>query len=200
MLIDLDGVLRVWPKSDQQLESAHGLPVGAFRHAAFEPDLILDVITGKISDETWRLRVAANLSRDYPNAEVPKAVKVWATPSGKVNEPVLKLVQRAREQVKVVLITNATTRLNQDLAALGLLDQFDGIVNSSEVGSAKPESGIYEVALGAAGVSASEAVFVDDQLVNVEAAAALGIRAVHFIDHEKLSTRLQESGVLGAAP
>lgn len=199
LLVDLDGVLRLWPRTDANVEGSHGLPDGAIRATAFAPELILEAIEGRISDEAWRLTVESRLLQKYPKAAVASAVRAWSVPVGRVNEPVLNLVRQARRQVPVVLITNATSRLNRDLAALKLLTEFDAIINSSVVQAAKPSAIIYAEALAAAQVTAAEALFVDDQAVNVTAAAKLGIHAHHFTCHEGLSAELAASGLLRRA-
>lgn len=54
----------------------------------------------------------------------------------------------------------------------------DAVVLSSRSGCRKPGGAIYKDACAALGVSASEAVFVDDIRVNIQAAEALGMRTV----------------------
>ena len=114
LLIDLDGVVRLWPREDTDLEKLHGLPHGALRATAFEPKLILDAIEGRISDEQWRQTIESRLLHKYPKAAVSAAVRFWSQPHGEVNDPVLNLVRDVRRKVPVVLVTNATSRLEQD--------------------------------------------------------------------------------------
>jgi putative hydrolase of the HAD superfamily len=45
---------------------------------------------------------------------------------------------------------------------------------------AKPEPEIYRVTLSRLGVPASEALFVDDRIENIETARELGLRTLHF--------------------
>ncbi|MDB5335083.1 MAG: hydrolase, variant 1 family protein [Planctomycetaceae bacterium] len=196
LFIDFDGVLRKWPDSDAELERSYGLPAGALRDSAFERTLLHEVVTGCISDEEWRERIAEFLSQKYPGARVRDAVVAWSADIGEVNEPVLKCVQRAAEQIKVILVTNGTSRLNRDLAALELSEQFDAVVNSSVVGAAKPDREFYMAALQAAGTNATEALFVDDSVAHVAAALELGMCAHHFNGIDGLSTFLQDNGVL----
>lgn len=196
LLMDLDGVLRLWPRTDVDLEKSHGLPAGTLRAIAFEPALVLQAIEGRISDAAWRETVQSRLLEKYPGADAKAAVKAWSTPMGTISEPVLDLVQRVRRRVPVVLMTNATSRLDRDLEALGLLEQFDAVINSSVIGFAKPDAGIYAVALEAANVTATEALFVDDQVGNVEAAEKFGIHAHHFTTCESLSACLIASGLV----
>ncbi|MBU8977089.1 HAD-IA family hydrolase [Lysobacter sp. MMG2] len=96
-----------------------------------------------------------------------------------------------------VLVTNATSRLPQDLAALGLTPFFHGVANSSALGTAKPDAAIFHAALALAGVAAHEALFVDDSSRNVAAAGALGIHARRFEGPATLRALLHEHGVTG---
>jgi FMN phosphatase YigB (HAD superfamily) len=54
----------------------------------------------------------------------------------------------------------------------------------------KPDPAIYEHTLRGLGVTASEALFLDDREVNIRAAQALGIYAVRFESIEKLRREL----------
>jgi putative hydrolase of the HAD superfamily len=75
-------------------------------------------------------------------------------------------------------------------------DAFSGCVISCEVGHCKPESAIYEYLLRTCGLDAAETLFIDDMLVNVEAAAKLGIRPLHFKDPARTEAALILMGVL----
>jgi putative hydrolase of the HAD superfamily len=57
-------------------------------------------------------------------------------------------------------------------------DMFDVILDSSAVGMRKPDRRIYRMVLQQLGVEAEEAVFLDDAVGNIEAARALGMRAI----------------------
>lgn len=196
LLIDLDGVLRRWPASDAAIECRFGLAEGAIRAAAFERSLLQDVVTGKISDEAWRQRVVERLQARYPAAPVADAIADWARDIGVVNEDVLDLVRRCAQTLRIVLVTNGTSRLHADLAALGLTEYLDAVVSSNVVGAAKPDPEIYMAAIQAAGVCAAEALFVDDSTAHVAAAERLGMRVLHFTGSETLAAFLQHCGVL----
>jgi HAD superfamily hydrolase (TIGR01509 family) len=57
---------------------------------------------------------------------------------------------------------------------------------------AKPDRAIFELTLARLGVRAGEAVFIDDSPGHVEAARALGIRAIHFVTAEALRSELND--------
>jgi len=72
----------------------------------------------------------------------------------------------------------------------------DGAVLSYELGLRKPEPAIYKAALKMAGVTADQAVFIDDLKENVAAAALLGIRVIHNRPCTNLRKELAKLGVL----
>jgi putative hydrolase of the HAD superfamily len=80
------------------------------------------------------------------------------------------------------------------LAALGVLERLDAVALSAEVGVRKPNAAIFEAALGALGVDATEAVFVGDRVrEDVGGAGALGMRTI-------LATWFAVDGSSGPAP
>jgi len=81
-------------------------------------------------------------------------------------------------------------------AQFDFLNWFDGIVVSGEEGVIKPSPDIFRILLGRFGLNAHDAVFVDDNLRNVDAAAALGIDAHHFSSAIALRSHLAGVGLL----
>ena len=65
-------------------------------------------------------------------------------------------------------------------AKLPVDEIFEVVVDSAFVGVRKPERQIYELTLERLGVSAAEALLVDDIEINCDAARQLGMRAVWF--------------------
>lgn len=84
---------------------------------------------------------------------------------------------------KIGIISNAPPSLRMTLQhRLHIVDDFDHIVISAEVGVRKPHARIYEMALEGLDVTAKEAVFVDDLTENIAGARAAGLHGVHFTD------------------
>ncbi|MEZ4676526.1 MAG: HAD-IA family hydrolase [Caldilineaceae bacterium] len=197
LLTDLDGVIRIWPSTqDTDAERAVGLPGGAIKRVAFAPDLLLPTITGKFTDDAWRQQIVEHLAQAYPTLDVARAVAIWSEPCGEVDHAMLDLLRRVRRHCSVCLVTNATSRLPADLAQLGILDEFDHIINSSAVGWAKPASEIFQAALRAVDVPAAAAFFVDDSLENVATAQALGLAGHHYQSYPHLVQTLESYGIL----
>ncbi len=74
------------------------------------------------------------------------------------------------------------------------LKEFDFVTFSGEVRLIKPDPAIYEHTLRGLGVTAAEALFLDDREVNIRAAQALGINALRFESIEKLQGELSAAG------
>lgn len=179
ILCDLDGVLRRWPPLTE-LERAHGVPDGALAAAAFAPHRLLPAITGQCTDDDWRAAVADDLRVHTDRAA--DLVAAWSAGAGAIDEDVAEVLADARAHGPVVLVTNATTRLESDVDALGLARHVDAIVSSARLGVAKPEPAIYLAAAVAAGVPPERCLFVDDSATNVAAARTLGMAGHHFTE------------------
>lgn len=69
-------------------------------------------------------------------------------------------------------------------AKLPVDEIFETVVDSAFVGMRKPDREIYELTLSRLdGIAPEECLFIDDTEVNCDAAEALGIAAVHFVDN-----------------
>lgn len=90
-------------------------------------------------------------------------------------------IRSLRPRYKTALLSNAWDNLRQVLEThWKILDAFDEVIVSAEVGLAKPDPRIYLLAVERLGVEASEAIFIDDFLENVEAARKAGLSTIHF--------------------
>ncbi len=74
------------------------------------------------------------------------------------------------------------------------IDDFDVLVWSFQHHMAKPDPAIYLHALKELGTRPEETLFIDDKRVNIEAAQALGIKAVEFTTIERLRNDLVSAG------
>ncbi len=197
ILTDLDGVIRIWsPEIHLKAERATGLPEGAILGTAFSDDLLPLVITGQISDDEWRRRIADLLSKDFPNTNAERAVELWSASPGEVDTEVLGILRACRKKAKLVLISNATSRLPSDLRQLGIAEDFDYIINSSEVEFTKPDPNIYFAALNTLGATPEQALFIDDNAGHVAAATRLGIAGHTYIGADALRHKLDHLGLL----
>lgn len=62
---------------------------------------------------------------------------------------------------------------------------FSHVIESSKIGSRKPEKRFYEYALETVGIEAGEAVFLDDLGVNVKSAREMGMATIKVVEPKK---------------
>lgn len=82
------------------------------------------------------------------------------------------------------------------LEQFDFLNWFDGIVVSGTEKDRKPFASFYQTLLNRYQVNPSEAVFIDDNLRNVNAAEALGIKSIRFTSPEDLREQLKKYQIL----
>lgn len=192
LLCDIDGVLRLWDwAAAAELERAFGAPAGAIAAAAFAPERLLPAITGRITDDQWRAEIAGALAVSAGSAaRAALLVERWSRDAGRIDQEVLALLVAAQRTIPVVLVSNATTRLERDLERLGVADAIPLVVNSCRVGSAKPDPAIFHAAAERAGVPVDGCLFVDDTAGHVRAAEALGMTGLVYRDATDLRRAL----------
>lgn len=82
--------------------------------------------------------------------------------------------------IRLGLLSNFSTDLHALLQQQNLLQSFDRLVVSADIGIMKPAAGAYEAILTSLALPAAACVFIDDLPVNVEAARALGLQSIVF--------------------
>ncbi|MEV7383290.1 HAD family hydrolase [Streptomyces lydicus] len=181
VLCDLDNVIRFYDMAPlAELERAAGLAEGTTARVAYAPEIDLPLLLGKIAKEEWVGSIASVLSGQVPHALARELGMALADAPFRADDVVVALLRRVQRHMPLVLVTNATLELERDLETMGLADLADHVVSSAQVGVAKPDREIYEIAAERAGVAASRCLFVDDRLENVEAAITLGMTGVYY--------------------
>jgi putative hydrolase of the HAD superfamily len=121
------------------------------------------------------------------------------------NRPMIEFMQSLRDRgLRMALLTNNVREWEpQWRAKLPEIDEiFEVVVDSAFVGMRKPDPEIYELTLErlGGGIQPADCVFVDDVDVNCETAAALGMRAVPFVDAERAIAEIESLLGGGEAP
>jgi len=80
------------------------------------------------------------------------------------------------------------------------IHNFDVLVWSFQHLMAKPDPAIYRLVLEKLNVQPGEALFLDDKLVNIKAAQALGMHAIQFSTVDRLRSELIALGYDGLLP
>ncbi|XVQ82064.1 HAD-IA family hydrolase [Microbispora siamensis] len=182
VLCDFDGVLKLQDLEQQaEIERAYGVEPGTVARVTGESALVVPALTGLVTREEWLASAVPVLAGLVGSAARASALTAdWVAARTWADEEVLALLLRARARVPVVLVSNATSELAAHLRELELHDAFDHVVSSYDVGVAKPDPRIFEIAARHAGVPPERCLFVDDRAENVDAARVLGMTGLVY--------------------
>lgn len=114
--------------------------------------------------------------------------------SGERNRQLIDFIQTLRKDYKVAVLSN----IGSDMMD-GFFTQaerkvlFDEFILSGDVGLAKPDPAIFQLACDRFGVHPSEAVMIDDHLSNVDAAKRIGMQGIGYRDFDQFVTELGDT-------
>jgi putative hydrolase of the HAD superfamily len=155
----------------------------------FESESSLKASTGEITEEAHWQAVSKLLGVSRGKGE--KIIAEFFS-GDRWDTALLDFLRSLRPERKVVLISNAWSGLRSIIAKQHFEDAFDEMIISAEVGMMKPDARIYRLALDKMGVRPAQSVFLDDMLINVEAARSVGMNAIQFTQREKTLEELKQ--------
>ena len=101
------------------------------------------------------------------------------------------------EKYKIYALTNwSAETFPVALERYEFLQWFDGIVVSGTEMMRKPNPDFYQILLDRYNVKAEEALFIDDNLRNIESAKKMGIQSIYFTSPSNLTTELISRQIL----
>jgi 2-haloacid dehalogenase len=192
VIFDLGGVLIDWS------------PMYVYRNY-FDSEEKRNYFFEHICTPDWNEEQDAGRSIVEATQELVKQFPDWEQPirdfygrwTEMLNGPVHETVELFRQlkesgKYKLYALTNWQADLfNIALVRYNFLHWFDGRVVSGEEKMRKPTPEFYQLLLNRYHVDPGKAVFIDDNLRNVEAAALLGIPSIHFQSPAQLTADLK---------
>lgn len=158
--------------------TANNIPrEGPYFDASYQQDV------GNITIEQFLQRLSKLQGRSVTREELDA--------SATVDYDVVKIIKVLRKRYKLALLSNSPSELIRGiLAEHNLMQYFDKIIISSEVGMVKPSPEIFTHTLEQLGLDAAEVLFIDDNAKHTKAAEALGIKSIEFQSAEQLAREL----------
>jgi epoxide hydrolase-like predicted phosphatase len=151
------------------------------------------IFGGESGDRAQRGEISAqqhweNLRRQikYSPEEFSRLVSDFFA-KDEIDEALIDYVRGLRKTYKTALLSNAWDDLRQVITEKWHFeDAFDTMIISAEECVAKPDLRIFQLALDRLGVTADQAIFVDDMDRNVEGALQAGLHAIQFQTPQQL--------------
>jgi putative hydrolase of the HAD superfamily len=118
---------------------------------------------------------------------------LWTQP----NQPMIDWAARLqRAGIKTGILSNLGDEMEAGVRArFAWLTEFTHHTFSHRLGMAKPDVAIYLHAAEGLGVEVGEILFVDDRIENIDAARAVGMKAVQYAGHEGFVAEMEASGL-----
>lgn len=122
-------------------------------------------------------------------------VDLWTQP----NQPMIDWAATLQDAgIATGILSNMGDAMETGIIArFPWMAQFQHSTFSHNLRVAKPDEQIYRHAIAAAGEPAGAILFIDDRIENVEAASALGIRAIQYTSHENFVRQFHEANFTG---
>ncbi len=108
-----------------------------------------------------------------------------------------ELLEALAARHRTAIVTNISAVHWPIAEGYGLFDRVAHVFASFRMGAIKPDADFFAMALEGVGASPAEAVFFDDNVVNVEGARACGIEAHVVRGVGETRGKLEELGLLG---
>jgi putative hydrolase of the HAD superfamily len=190
LVLDFGGpVLRTPFELLRATERRLGLPPLTFDwRGPFDPDadpLWRRLQVGAITEpEYWTARAAEFATAAGTSGVRAMMRELFQGPEAEVvRSEAIAAIRAARAAgCRVGVLTNdlALFHDHEWIAGIRVLEEVDAVIDAARLGTRKPHPAAYRAALEALAVTAPEAVFVDDQPVNVDGARAAAIPAILF--------------------
>ncbi len=138
-----------------------------------------------------------------PNQETAEELNRWDARHWTTQNPAMLAWQLALKQRG--LLTAILSNMGDNVLAsvereFDWIHRFDVLVWSFQLGIAKPDPAIYRHTIAKLGVQPEETLFIDDKLLNIEAARALGMPAIQFFSVDRLRADLIGLGLDAQLP
>jgi len=162
-------------------------PEGFFRLA---DDLIYETgyVVGKNTEENFWSALKERSGIRLDNSTLREEILKRFTIRGEM----LKIVSELRAKgIKVYILSDQTNWLDELDKKEGFYKAFDGIFNSYHMGKGKRDPSVFKDICSGLGIEPKEAIFVDDNLKNIERARKMGLMTIHFRSISQLRLALK---------
>jgi putative hydrolase of the HAD superfamily len=190
VVCDVGGVIIRFDESvAADIERRHGLDVGTLLPVVLKSEPGRLAMRGVIGREQWLEATSQLVGED--------AVLEWLGYHGELDDDVAAQLKAVKNHgIQVVLLSNATDRLWEDLRFHGLDSLADLVLCSADIGRVKPDPGCYLYAAHRGGFRLDQALYIDDTPGWVAAGEAVGMRGHVFQSAEVLGEHLTSVGLL----
>jgi putative hydrolase of the HAD superfamily len=195
LLFDFGRVISAQKPKDlfDQYEADLKLVPGTINTTMFDSPLWQMALVGEIGMSDYWQAIGPSLNLHSPEAVQSFQQRYYS--DEKINQHVFNILKLLVKFYRLAIVSNHPPGLRMWLQEWAIDHLFEVVFCSGDEGVAKPDSAPFILTLDRMGVSAAEAVFIDDTEQHVAAARSLGLHGMHFTTAEKLQLDLENLGL-----
>ena len=147
---------------------------------------------GEMSPEEFRMMLRSGLNDHVTDKQLDQA---WNLIIGDIPQHRVKFLEALKPKYRTFLLSN-TNKIHYDFYQAqfrktfgypSLDNLFEKAYYSFQLNLYKPDPAIFEFVINDSGLNPAETIFIDDFLINTEAAKKLGLQVIHLIDGMEVS-------------
>ncbi len=146
---------------------------------------------GAISDQEFVDEIKKELKESVPDQQI---IHAWNAMLLDFSSKRVEWLKKQRQQYRIFLFSNTNAlhliefrKSFKEAHGFEIDELFEKAYYSHEVQIRKPDAGAYQLVVDENGLEAAHTLFIDDALINVEAAIATGLQGYHLKQGEELS-------------
>jgi epoxide hydrolase-like predicted phosphatase len=192
ILWDLGGVIlrtEDW-EPRHRLDEMLNLPTGEIYKLVFESDVSRKASIGEATNDDIWMWLGEQL--ELTSEELAHVRdEFWS--GDQIDKNLTRFIRTHQTGTKMGLLSNGWPSTRRFLEERWhIADIFEDVIISAEVGLAKPDRRIYQLALDRLGVKAEQTIFIDDFGENIQGARAVGIHGIHFQEPQSVLDELKD--------
>ena len=114
-----------------------------------------------------------------------------------LNNKVLDLAKQLKDRgYKIGILSNNNIEAVEKMKTLGLMELFDVVVVSAEIGFSKPDPKAFDLFINQLNISPAELIFIDDTEKSLESSEKVGFYPILYNKFDKLRDTLATLGVI----
>lgn len=102
------------------------------------------------------------------------------------------IASELKEDYKIGFLSNVGVGIIEHKIPEDLMDLFDSVILSGELGIQKPDPRIFQASLSQLGVEADEAIFIDDREFYLEGAKKVGLSTIQYKSFLQFKGQLED--------
>ena len=194
-MFDLGGVV-VDVESDRLIHHVSqvvGRSYDDVHEVVYNADQLLPLERGQLSPHQYYLYLKERLNLTWTYDQF---VRSW-NDIMREKKDVTAIIRRLKGRVRLMVLSNTNVlHLEYIRQLVPVLNSFEHVIGSYEVGVCKPDPEIYKIAVDRAQVDAAQVVYIDDRPEMVAGGQRAGLHAIRFENSQQLEKELRSLSIL----